>query len=866
MGENIESALKRSKPDPLTLHSYDMLGEAALCAEDVEHYHWAYSQAIEAISKTVTETDDLFARPGISVKLSALHPRYEFAQRERVLSEMTPLLLKLAQQAKSAGISMTLDAEESERLELSLEIFETVYTEPSLEGWGGLGLAVQAYQKRATAVLDWLVALARHHGRMMPVRLVKGAYWDSEIKRAQQLGLEGYPVFTRKQNSDISYLACAQRLLAAKDVIYSQFATHNARTMASICVMAGDERHFEFQRLHGMGEGLVEQLHESRLEIPVRIYAPVGSYEALLPYLVRRLLENGANSSFINRIWDDAQTVEQILADPIGQLEGLESIPHHRIPLPVAIYGPQRLNSSGVNLTDTTEVSVLNATIANVMQQSFQAAPLIAGKPHDGETSAVINPAQSDQRVGEVVSGDEETARHALDVAAGSFRDWSSQPIEVRALALWRMADLLEEQQPMLLGLMIREAGKSIPDAVAELREAVDFCRYYAQQIREHFDHPMKMPGPTGEQNELHWAGRGVFVCISPWNFPLAIFTGQIAAALAAGNSVIAKPAHQTPLIAWQVIKLFHQAGVPEAVVNLLPCSGSMLSRVVLSDLRVAGVVFTGSTDTAWKINQTLAQRKGAIIPFIAETGGQNAMIVDSSALPEQVVRDVVRSAFNSAGQRCSALRVLFVQKDIASRVIELLKGAMAELRLGDTHDLATDIGPVIDEEAYDKLMIHAEQFADHDKLLYQCPLDGLPSQGYFVPPTLLKLDHLSELPHEVFGPMLHVIEYDAAKLNEVIESINNTGYGLTLGIHSRIENTIETVLSRVHVGNIYVNRDMIGAVVGTQPFGGEGLSGTGFKAGGPHYLYRFATERTISINSSAMGGNAQLLTLKDSD
>ncbi|MEW5755060.1 MAG: bifunctional proline dehydrogenase/L-glutamate gamma-semialdehyde dehydrogenase PutA [Pseudomonadota bacterium] len=864
MGETIKKALHRAAgTGHHQRYSFDMLGEAAMTEEDVERYFAAYLDAITRIADEVDADQPLLARHGISVKLSALHPRYEFSQRARVMHELSTRVLILAQHAKRAGITMTIDAEESERLTLSLDVFKSVYEDVSLGDWAGLGLAVQAYQTRARAVIDWVIALARQGGRRIPVRLVKGAYWDSEIKRAQQAGYPGYPVFTRKSATDVSYLACAKKILAASDIIYPQFATHNARTLASILTMAGEYRDYEFQRLHGMGEALYQILHETHPALPCRVYAPVGGYDTLLPYLVRRLLENGANTSFINRIWDEQQPVEAIIADPVSQLAALSQKPNPRIPLPTQLYGPKRPNSIGINLSDEYTRGLLFAEIASALEP-HHAAPRVGDiKPH-GVPRSVVAPWCISQVIGSVIEADERSVRQAVDQGAAAYARWSLTTADMRAGYLEQAASLFEDRRAELLALIVREAGKTVPDAIAELREAVDFCRYYAAQARADFAVPMTMPGPTGEINKLFWHGRGVFVCVSPWNFPLAIFVGQIAAALAAGNCVIAKPSHQTPLIAHRAVELLHGAGIPADVLQFLPCSGAVLSQCVLQDERIAGVAFTGSTGTALHINRQLAARPGAIVPLIAETGGQNAMIVDSSALPEQVVRDAMRSAFNSAGQRCSALRVLYLQHEVADRIISMLQGAMAELQVGDPCDLATDVGPVIDEEAVDKLTLHIERFVAHRKVLYQTPLPEAARDGYFIAPTLIELDSIAELHHEVFGPVLHVIRYPAEGLDRVLDEINGTGYGLTLGVHSRIEQRIDYICSKARVGNIYINRDIIGAVVGVQPFGGEGMSGTGFKAGGPHYLYRFASERSISNNIAAIGGNTTLLTLED--
>lgn len=867
MGETMPAALNRSgkQRTPQLRHSFDMLGEAALCEEDVARYFEAYRSAIEQLAAERRPELALMEQEGISIKLSALHARYEFTQRERVINELTPRVRELVMMAKEAGISLTLDAEECDRLELSLEIFEEIYSDPQLEGWQGFGLAVQAYQKRAFAVVEWLAELSNAKQRVIPVRLVKGAYWDSEIKGAQQLGLDGYPVFTRKQNTDLSYLVCAQKLISAP-YIYCQFATHNAHTVLGIANMAAADGATEFQRLHGMGEALYEWLNESGHSLPVRVYAPVGGYHELLPYLVRRMLENGANSSFVNRIWDAELSAEEVVADPISYVTSLASIPHSKIATPADIFGPGRKNSPGINLSDTPLREALLQKIDDALQLSYQVTPLGEGLVDSGQGEAVINPASTQQIVGHQAQAGEEELRSALESAAQYQSVWGETTSHYRGQILLRMANLLIENQNELLGLITKEAGRTLDDGISEIREAVDFCRYYAQLANEQLREAIELPGPVGEDNSLRWAPKGVFVAISPWNFPVAIFIGQVAAALAAGNCVLAKPAHQTPILAMRVVELLYQAGVPKQALYLLPTRGSLISKHLLSDSRIAGVAFTGSTETAKTINQTLAARSGPIATLIAETGGQNVMIVDSSALAERVVKDALRSAFNSAGQRCSALRVMFVQEEIASTVIKLLKGAMAELVIGDPANIHTDVGPVIDEEAYDKLVLHAAKFEALGKLLYQTPLPQDLPQGYYVAPSLIEITSLDELPHEVFGPMLHVVSYKSSELEQVMAQVNGCGYGLTLGVHSRVESNIETIERLAHVGNLYVNRDMVGAVVGVQPFGGEGLSGTGFKAGGPHYLYRFCTERSVSINSAAIGGNTQLLNLEDNN
>ncbi|MBS0193872.1 MAG: bifunctional proline dehydrogenase/L-glutamate gamma-semialdehyde dehydrogenase PutA [Proteobacteria bacterium] len=877
MGRSIGEALARSrKAGDDYRHSFDMLGEGAFTRADAARYLEAYRKAILAIGASGPKGSwqglDVFAAPSISVKLSALHPRYEHAKRARVHAELTPRVLDLAQLAKQQGIGFTIDAEESDRLELSLDVILGAFADASLAGWNGYGLAVQAYQKRAPFVLDALIDAARRAGRRMPVRLVKGAYWDSEIKRSQIDGLPGYPVLTRKPNTDVSYLACAKKMLGATDALYPMFATHNAHTLAAIHHMArqmhrdwgGDPRAapYEYQKLHGMGDDLYrEVVGKDHLGVACRVYAPVGSHEDLLPYLVRRLLENGANSSFVNRITDAAIAPSALVADPTVVVAGFADCKHPNIPLPRALYGAGRINSMGVNLANDQELRALAQRI-NDASGPWTAAPLVPGASTTGTQITTTSPADRRRMVGHWLTSDAATVERALANASAAHADWDAVPAADRATFLEHAADLLEARLPEFIALCTREAGKTLADGVAEVREAVDFLRYYAQQARAVLAEPEKLPGPTGESNELHLHGRGVFVCISPWNFPLAIFIGQIAAALVAGNTVIAKPAEQTNLIGYAAVKLLHEAGVPEAVLQFLPGDGATVGAALTRDPRVAGVAFTGSTETARAINRALAARDAAIGVLIAETGGQNAMIADSSALPEQLVKDAMTSAFGSAGQRCSAARVLFVQADIADKVIGMLAGAMDELVVDDPALLSTDIGPVIDADALKILSDHAARMDREAKLIKTAKLGEGTADGTFFAPRAYELKSLDQLTREVFGPVLHVIRYAAGDLDKVIDAINATGYGLTLGIHSRIDATVERIATRVKAGNCYVNRNMIGAVVGVQPFGGEGLSGTGPKAGGPHYLLRFVTERTRTVNTTAAGGNASLLTL----
>jgi len=807
------------------------------------------------------------SQPGISIKLSALDPRFEFSQREAVMARLTPRLLNLVLEAKKFDVGVTIDAEEADRLELGLEVFEAVYNDPQLGNWEGFGLAVQAYQKRARAVIDWLAAQARQTGRRIPVRLVKGAYWDTEVKRAQEGGFTGYPIYTRKVMTDVSYLACACACTMLDDQrsFYPQFATHNAHTLAAIAIPGGRRSDFECQRLHGMGEMLYDALgHEHDVELTCRVYAPVGSHEDLLPYLVRRLLENGANTSFVNQLADPNAPIEELVADPTDTMRTTMGQRHAQIPLPRNLFGEVRLNSQGVDLSDSEALVALGKDMAADVDRIWTSAPLVDGKTGSGNARAVTNPSDRNDVVGTAIDADEASVELALTLAAEAGHAWDRTPATERADILDRVADLFEEQSTTLMTLAVPEAGKTISDAIAEVREAVDFCRYYAVRARLDFAAPEELAGPTGERNAISLHGRGTFACISPWNFTLAIFTGQVAAALAAGNAVLAKPAEQTPLIAHFSVTLMHQAGVPTNVLHLLPGAGEVVGAALVDDARVAGVVMTGSTETARRINQSLASRAGPIVPLIAETGGQNAMSADSSVHPEQLVGDIVRSAFTSAGQRCSALRVLFLQEEISDRVVKMLRGAMAELRVGDPSLLNTDIGPVIDNDARDGLIAHAERMQRDAELLAETPMPEGLDAGAFFAPRAYAIPGIEILEREVFGPILHIVRFGAGELDTVIDKINATGYGLTLGIHSRIDETVKHIRARARVDNIYVNRNMIGAVVGVQPFGGEGLSGTGPKAGGPSYLKRFATERTVSDNIAAVGGNPVLLSLDE--
>lgn len=863
-GRTIEEALKRAAPERAKgiTHSFDMLGEAAMTFADAEKYRLAYDAALDRLAREAGA--GVTGSPGISVKLSALHPKYTVFHADRAKADMVPVVRALAIKARDADIHFTIDAEEAERLELSLDIIEELvadddlFRRPDGSRWEGFGLAIQAYQKRGLWVCDWVGKLARRHGRKLFVRLVKGAYWDSEIKLSQVGGYGDYPVFTRKVATDVSYLACTARLFEHADVIRPAFATHNAYTIGAIKSMS-EGKPFEFQRLHGMGEEVYEALHalEGNRKTPVRIYAPVGGHKELLAYLVRRLLENGANTSFVNRMGDADIPAEELVGDPVAELAGLSPRRNPAIPLPADIFG-QRRNSAGIDLSDPTVREPLMTRLAALESVQWQAAPTFpAATP--GEIAPITMPHDLAQVVGTRRDATAEEVEAAFTRAAAIQPGWDALGGEARALLLEEAAELFEAHTDEFLSLCQREAGKTLLDAVLELREAVDFLRYYAAEARRQFAAPLLLPGPTGEENTLSLHGRGVFATISPWNFPLAIFIGMASAALAAGNAVIAKPAEQTPLIAALAVKLCHQAGIPPEAFQLLPGAGTV-GQMITADPRLAGVAFTGSTETARIINRALANREGPIATFIAETGGQNAMIVDSSALPEQVVRDVLGSAFQSAGQRCSALRVLYLQDDIADAMLDMIRGGFAALNVGDPADIATDVGPVIDPDAQAALERHVARSQTSGRSVERLPVPESTAKGCFVAPTIIEIGSIRELTREHFGPILHVVRFRARDLGQVIEDINATGFGLTLGLHSRIAETRRFVRSRVRVGNFYVNRNQIGAVVESQPFGGEGLSGTGPKAGGPHYLARFATERVMTIDTTAAGGNASLL------
>ena len=830
LGRTIDEAIDRGTGmvEQGYSYSYDMLGEAARTMNDARRYLLSYSKAITTIGEHAPH-DFVHDNPGISVKLSALHPRYETVQHTRMMDELVPRLEAVVELARNANIGLNIDAEEADRLGLSLEIVEAVMRNGDLKGWDGFGIVVQAYSKQCMATLEWANALADQLGRRIAVRLVKGAYWDMEIKNAQILGLDTYPVFTRKTSTDVSYLAGARYLLDNAERLYPQFATHNAHTTSAILEMAGQFDGFEFQRLHGMGDALHELLrreHGTRC----RIYAPVGVHEDLLAYLVRRLLENGANSSFVNQLLDEDVPAAILVRDPVDVTRAHGASPHPHIPLPPDLFGAQRRNARGWNINNPTMAAELETAMAPYRSCTWTARPIIAAPAGEGTPRPALNPADEADRVGDVYEADATLAGKALDTAADAFPAWRDRPVAERATILDRIADLYERDAPELMAILTREAGKTRLDGVLEVREAVDFCRYYAARARETF----------GDGSRT---GLGPFVCISPWNFPLAIFTGQIAAALAAGNTVIAKPAEQTPLVAAKAVSLMLEAGLPEGVISLLPGDGAVVGGALTADPRVAGVCFTGSTETAIVIDRSLARAGNANAPLIAETGGLNAMIVDSTALPEHAVRDIVASAFQSAGQRCSALRALFVQKDIADHLIEMLEGATRELQVGDPWDPATDVGPAIDDEARAMIEDHCRDFEERGRLMFRHPDADKAADGRFVYPTAIRLERFCEMEREVFGPVLHVLEFEADEIDSIVDQINASGYGLTFGLHSRVDDRVEAICARAQVGNLYVNRNQIGAVVGVQPFGGEGLSGTGPKAGGPHYLNRFSRQ-----------------------
>jgi RHH-type proline utilization regulon transcriptional repressor/proline dehydrogenase/delta 1-pyrroline-5-carboxylate dehydrogenase len=868
LGQTIREALHKAEDEAVKGYrfSFDMLGEAARTAQDAAAYTARYHEAVEAIAAWVgsphlRDEEELHTRPGLSVKLSALHPRYGPSQEERLREELLPALRELAFAMREAWLPLTIDAEEQDKLELSLALFEPLLTDSALAGWNGLGLAVQAYGKRALPLIDWLGQMAKATGRRIPVRLVKGAYWDSEIKWAQEAGLAGYPVFTRKVNTDVAYLAVARALLTRPKAYFPQFATHNAHTIAAIAVLAG-KRDYEFQRLYGMGEALHrEVVRPEALGKPCRIYAPVGGHKDLLAYLVRRLLENGANTSFVNRLADDEAPISAIVADPVEKAARLDPKANPLIPIPPDLFAPERRNSSGLPLWEGDIREPLLASIEQALATPAEAGPIVSGAALEGvEIVDITSPHDRRVIVGTCRDADPPTIDRALSAAKSASYEWDAMGGAARAEVLDRTAGLFEGDRTALMALMVREAGKTLANAQGDLREAVDHLRYAAAEARRSFAGPIELKGPTGERNELTLHGCGVFACISPWNFPLAIFTGQIAGALAAGNAALAKPAEQTPLTAFRAVRHLHAAGVPADVLHLLPGRGETVGAALVSDPRIDGVAFTGGTDTGLVINRALAARDGPIVKLIAETGGQNCMIVDSSALPEQVVDDALASAFDSTGQRCSALRVLFVQEDVTGGMIDMLLGAAQELTIGDPLDYATDIGPVIDAKAKTVLERHKARMRHEARELLDLALPAACAHGTYVAPAIYAIPSLKLLPREVFGPILHVVTFAGDRLGEVCEAIDATGYGLTLGLHTRVQATADFVAERVKVGNLYVNRNQIRAVVGVQPFGGEGLSGTGPKTGGPNYLKGFALERVRTTDLTASGGNAALL------
>jgi RHH-type transcriptional regulator, proline utilization regulon repressor / proline dehydrogenase / delta 1-pyrroline-5-carboxylate dehydrogenase len=858
-GQTIEDALQRacSKEGRLYRYSFDMLGEAARTAADAGRYFESYANAIDAIGKSAGSRS-LPERPGISVKLSALHSRFEPLSRPRVLAELSPRVAELARMAKRHDLNFTIDAEEADRLELSLDIFDVLLADPSLAGWNGFGLAVQAYQKRALAVIEHVADAARHANRSLMLRLVKGAYWDTEIKRAQERGLPDYPVFSRKAMTDLNYLACAKKLLAMRDIVYPQFATHNALTIATIVELAGKGGGFEFQRLHGMGEDLFAALRTELPEIACRIYAPVGVHEYLLAYLMRRLLENGANSSFVARLSDPHISAAELLVRPQAVIGDAKAARAPGLPLPTDIHMPSRKLAAGIEFGDRRALATLVSAIAGATP-GREAAPVISSARREGKARKIVSPIDG-AAIGSVREASFDLLIEAMRDAHAGFRLWSHVPANLRAACLDRAAQLIEKEAPRLLWLLQAEAGKTLDDAIGEWRETIDFCRYYALEARRQLEGPVSLRGPTGEDNDLYCHGRGVFLCISPWNFPLSIFLGQISAALVTGNSVLAKPAEQTPLIAAAAIDILHRAGVPAPALHLLPGDAELGEKLV-SLPGVAGVAFTGSMETAAKIHRALAAKDGPIPVLIAETGGINTMITDATALPEQVCDDVLTSAFRSAGQRCSALRLLCVQEDVGDKMIAMIAGAARELLIGDPRETQVHIGPVIDGDAKARLDAHIARMRSAAIVRFAGEIPSrAPPKGFYVAPHIFEIAAVADLTCEVFGPVLHVVRYKAAELDELLDSIEASGFGLTLGVHSRIDATIDRILGRRLAGNCYVNRNMIGALVGTQPFGGFNLSGTGPKAGGPHYLNRFCLEQTVSINTAAVGGDARLI------
>ena len=868
LGTDITEAIKKSKKmrEKGYGYSFDMLGESAITNADAERYFQEYLSAIITLGEERQKNPNNNNSLGISIKLSALHPRYEFSQKDRVIKELAPTVIELVKHAKNYDIPLTIDAEEQDRHELMLQVFKDVYNHEICRGWGKLGLVIQAYGKRALPSLCYLYSLAREKQETIPIRLVKGAYWDTEIKHSQQSGLDSYPVYTRKETTDVSYLVCAMFLLSdtVKGKLYPQFATHNAYTVASIIFFSNKANNskYEFQRLHGMGKPLYKKVMED-YQCNVRIYAPVGSHKELLPYLVRRLLENGANSSFVHKLFDTNVSIENLVLDPAANLKKYPSLINNKIPVPPDIYGNTRKNSIGCNININSQKDRLDKSIMNSKTSHWKSSAIINGisKFDDHKSIDVFCCYDKSKIIGKISPSDKNELSEALDCADDAFNNWSKTDVSERASLLNKLGDALEDNKAELINLCHHEAGKNIQDSIDEIREAIDFCYYYAQQAEIDFK-VLDCPGPTGESNQLSLEGRGVFLCISPWNFPLAIFIGQIVAALVAGNTVLAKPAEQTSLIAAKTIAIMHEVGFPKNVINLIIAPGSLVGKVLIPNDRIAGVAFTGSTETAKLINRTLSNREGAIVPFIAETGGQNAMIIDSTGLPEQVAQDVATSAFSSAGQRCSALRVLYIQEEISDRVIELLKGVMELLIVGNPCLHRTDIGPVIDLNSKEELLRHINKMKQEHKLIAESTLPEYENKANYVAPIAFEIDSISQLEKEVFGPVLHIVRYKSTDIDQIINDINNTGFGLTLGIHSRNNTFVQKVYSTVKVGNVYVNRNQIGATVGVQPFGGQGLSGTGPKAGGPNYLKRFAIERTLTVNTTAIGGNSELLSL----
>ncbi len=865
-GRTMNEALKRKarQPEHKQVYSFDMLGEAARTMKDAKRFFALYEESIHAVGKDAKNSkEDHCKRSSVSVKLSALHPRFEEANADRVMDELLPDVKELALKAKSYGIGFTIDAEEAALLDISLRMLDKLAHDKDLAGWDGLGLALQAYQKRGFKVIDLLVEMSKTSGRRFPVRLVKGAYWDTEIKHAQEFGHDDYPVFTRKSHSDLSYIVCAHKLLQHPDAFYPQFATHNAHSLAAVAHMAKG-KDFEFQRLHGMGDLLYRAAEETLEDMAhVRTYAPVGAHRDLLPYLVRRLLENGANSSFVNRFMDEKVPVKDIVADPYEEVKGYDVKRHTAIPLPKDIYG-DRLNSWGPDLDNPLDQEIFMTKVRSYSDTVYEESTLVGGKAKGEYKTEIVSPQNNNLVVGTITEATEDDIELAFKLSEKAQPIWDQLGGNARADILDRLADLIEEECPRFIDLLTREAGKTILDGIAEVREAADFCRYYAMEARKHFGKPLQLSSPTGESNELSLHGRGTFICISPWNFPLAIFVGQVVAALVTGNAVIAKPAEQTPLVATEATKLMYKAGIPHNVMHLLAGDGLNVGAPLIEDQRVAGVCFTGSTAVAKMINQSLAAKDGPIVPLIAETGGQNAMIVDSSALPEQVADDVVQSAFGSAGQRCSALRVLYIQESVADQMIEMIKGALAEQKVGNPALLETDIGPIIDQEALSGLEMHVNNMRVNHEIIAEAKMGPETTNGTYMTPTIIEIPSLAALKDENFGPVLHIVRFRWRDVDQVMRDILDTKFGLTFGIHSRIESRWSDLFRRHRVGNTYINRNMVGAVVGVQPFGGQGLSGTGPKAGGPHYLFRFATERTKTINTTAIGGNTDLFQLDE--